>query len=58
MKVFDHAPWSSTFPLLVAMLTETWSYCPSDLSNGVGMRSIPSLVDLFCLFCDYVVQRV
>ena len=58
MEVFDHTEWSSTCPLLVAVLTETCPNRPGDLSCGVGMRSVPSLADLSCLLCDCVVQRV
>ena len=58
MEVFNHTEWSSTCLLLVAVLTETWLYHPSDLSSGVGMRSVPSLVDLSCLLYNCVVQRV
>ena len=58
MEVFDHTEWSSTCPLLVAMLTKTSPYCPGELSSGVGMRSIPSLIDLPCLLFGCVVQRV
>ena len=58
MEVFDHNEWSSTCPLLVAVLSEAWPYRPGDLSSGVWTRSIPSLVDLSCLLCSHVVQRV
>ena len=58
MEVFDHTQWSSTCPLLVAVLIETWLHCLGDLSSAVRIRSIPSLVDLSYLLCDYVVQRV
>ena len=58
MEVFNHTEWSSTCPLLVVVLTETWLYHPGDLSSGVGMRPVPSLADLSCLPCDYVIQRV
>ena len=52
MEVFDHTLWSSTCPLLVAVLTETCPNCPGDLSSGVGIRSVPSLADLSCLLCE------
>ena len=52
MEVFDHILWSSTCPLLEAVLTEAWSYRPGDLSSGVGMRSVPSLADLSCLLYE------
>ena len=55
MEVFDHTQWSSTCLLLVAVLIETWPYRPGDLSSGVRIRSVPSLVDLSCLLCDCVV---
>ena len=58
MQVFDHILWSSTCPLLEAVLTEAWSYRPGELSSGVGMSFVPSLADLSCLLGDCVVQRV
>ena len=58
MEVFNHTQWSSTCPLLVAVLIETYSNRPGELSSGVGMRSVPSLADLFYLLFDCVVQRV
>ena len=58
MEVFDHTEWSSTCPVLVAVLTEILPNRPGDLSSGVGMRSIPSLVGLSCLLYSCVVQRV
>ena len=58
MEVFDHTEWSSTCPLLVAVLTETYRNRPGELSSGAGMRSAPNLADLSYLLYDYVVQRV
>ena len=58
MEVFDHTQWNSTCPLLVTVLTKTWLYHPSDLSNVVGMGFVPSVVDLFCLLYGWVVQKV
>ena len=58
MEVFDHTQWSSTCPLLVAVLTETWPYRPGDLSSGVRMRFVSNLLDLSYLLCGCVVQRV
>ena len=58
MEVFDHIQWSSTCLLLVAVLTKTWPYRLGDLSGGVGMRFVPSLMDLFCLLYNCVVQSV
>ena len=58
MEVFEHTQWNSTCPLLVAVLTEIWPNRLGDLSSGVGVRSIPSLVDLSCLLYSGVVQRV
>ena len=52
MEVFDHTQWSSTCPLLVAVLTETWLSPLGDLFSSVGMRSVPNLADLSCLLCD------
>ena len=58
MEVFDHTQWSSTCPLLVAVLIETCPNRPSELSSGVGMRSGTSLADLSYLLFGCVVQRV
>ena len=58
MEVLDHTWWSSTYLLLVAVLTKTCPNRPGELSSGVGMRSVPSLADLSYLLCDCVVQRV
>ena len=58
MEVFDHTQWSSTCPLLVAVLNKTWPNRLDELPSGVGMRSIPSLVDLSYLLYSCVVQRV
>ena len=54
-EVFDHIKWSSTCPLLMAVLIETYSYRLGDLSSGVGMRFAPNLIDLSCLLYDCVV---
>ena len=58
MEGFDRTYWSSTCPLLVVVLTITLPYHLGELSNGVGMRSIPNLADLSCLLHSYVVQSV
>ena len=59
MEVLTHVQRFSTCQLLMAVLTETLVYLPNDLSNGVGIRSVPNLTDMSCLLCTYrVVQRV